>query len=256
MRKIIKLALALTLLSWASTTLAADLRVGVEGAYPPFSTTSQDGELSGFDIDIARALCENLDRKCRFVNQDWNALIPGLLSRKYDAVIASLPISDEYGRRVDFTNKYYQMPVRFVAAKETNLRVSENGLKDKRIGVKLGSVFDKYVTDIYGSVAEIVRYRSQEELYLDLQTGELDATLAERAVVEDTFFRSPTAAKFELVRPDIYGQRWFGKGRGIAVRNSDVSLRRELNRAIRTIRLNGTYKKINAKYFDYDIYGE
>ena len=256
MKNILRTILATALLLWGNALLAEDIRIGVEGAYPPFSTTNPDGSVTGFDIDIANALCTEMGHKCTMVKQDWDGIIPALLARKYDAIVASMSITDARKKRVDFTDKYYQMPVKFVAAKGANVEISKSGLRGKKIGVQRATTFDDYATDKYGSVAEVVRYTSQEEVYLDLQAKRLDVTLAERASVEDGFLDTPAGKPFELVGPDITDQKWFGDGIGIALRKDDDDLRKQLNKAIKKIRRDGTYKKINDKYFSYDIYGK
>lgn len=234
---------------------AADIRIGVEGAYPPFSQVNPDGSLSGFDIDMADALCKEMGHSCTLVKQDWDGIIPALLAKKYDAIIASMSITDERKKVVAFTNKYYQMPVKFVRAKGSQIEVSKEGLKGKKIGVQRGTTFDDYVTDSYSESSTIVRYTSQEEVFLDLQAARVDVTLAERAAVEDGFLRTPAGANFELFGPDITYAKWFGDGIGIALRKEDKQLLREFNTAIKNIRQNGVYKSINDKYFAYDIFG-
>ena len=103
------------------------VRFGVEGAYPPFSWTDASGEIKGFDIDLAHALCQQMTVKCELVAQDWDGMIPALLSRKYDAIIAAMSITDERRKKVDFTEKYAHIPNRFVAAKGTELALTPSG---------------------------------------------------------------------------------------------------------------------------------
>ncbi len=255
MNKILTITMAVAMLFASHTVLAKDLKIGVEGAYPPFSKTNPDGSLSGFDIDMAAALCEEMGYECTLVKQDWDGMIPALLARKFDAIIASMSITEERKKKVDFSTKYYQMPVKFVAPNGSNLQISKAGLKGKKIGVQRATTFDNYATDKYGRSAQIVRYTNQEEVFLDLQAGRIDTTLAERANIEDGFLGTKAGKNFATVGPDITDAKWFGKGIGIALRKQDDDLRKEFNKAIKKLRSNGTYKRINDKYFSYDIYG-
>src|SRR3546814_11487332 len=101
------------------------VRIGVEGAYPPFSEVTPDGKLVGFDIDIANALCEEMKVECELITQDWDGIIPALQARKYDAIIASMPITDERKEKVDFTNQYNTTTAKFVPKKGTGIAIKD-----------------------------------------------------------------------------------------------------------------------------------
>ncbi len=105
------------------------VRFGIEGAYPPFSWTEADGSLKGFDVDMALALCQEMQVECKIVPQDWDGIIPSLLARKYDAIIAAMSITEERKKKVAFTNKYALIPNKFIAKKGTNLTFTPEGLK-------------------------------------------------------------------------------------------------------------------------------
>jgi arginine/ornithine transport system substrate-binding protein len=232
------------------------VRIGVEGAYPPFSYVDQDGNLKGFDIDIAGALCAAMKVECVLVTQDWDGIIPALMARKYDAIIASLSITEERKKKLDFTNKYYNTPVKFVAKKGAGVEISKEGLKGKSVGVQRATIHDKYLTDNYGDVVEIKRYGTQDEAYLDMSAGRVDLLLADSVALSDGFLKTEAGAGFEFVGPDLTDVRWFGEGEGIALRKGEDELREMFNQAIVTIREDGTYQAIQDKYFDFNIYGE
>lgn len=231
------------------------VRFGVEGAYPPFSWTDASGEIKGFDIDLANALCQQMAVKCELVAQDWDGMIPALLSRKYDAIIAAMSITDERRKKVDFTAKYAHIPNRFVAAKGTTLELTPAGMAGKRIGVQRATTHDKYLTDNFGSDVTIVRYGNADEAYLDLKAGRVLALLADASAIDQGVLSKAGGEKFEYVGPALTDRQWFGDGMGIAVRKGDQDLKAKLDEAIKTLRANGKYQEINQKYFKYDVYG-
>ena len=231
------------------------VRFGVEGAYPPFSWTDASGEIKGFDIDLAHALCQQMTVKCELVAQDWDGMIPALLSRKYDAIIAAMSITYERRKKVDFTAKYAHIPNRFVAAKGTTLELTPAGMAGKRIGVQRATTHDKYLTDNFGSDVTIVRYGNADEAYLDLKAGRVLALLADASAIDQGLLSKAGGDKFEYVGPALTDRQWFGDGMGIAVRKGDQDLKAKLDEAIKALRANGKYQEINQKYFKYDIYG-
>ncbi|MET0210947.1 MAG: transporter substrate-binding domain-containing protein, partial [Burkholderiaceae bacterium] len=145
---------------------ARKLRIAVEGAYPPFSEVGPDGKIKGFDIDIANALCAQIKAECTLVQLDFDGMIPALQSRKVDAIVASMSITEERKKQVAFTDKYYNTPQRFVTKAGSGLVVTPAGLKGKKIGVQRTTTHDRYVTETYKQ-SQIVRYAKQDELYLD-----------------------------------------------------------------------------------------
>lgn len=253
MRKFIVAAVAALAWGGVSAAGAETLRIGVEGAYPPFSTITPSGELQGFDIDIANALCAEMGVECELVAQDWDGIIPALLARRYDAIIASMSITEERKQVVDFTNKYYQTPARFAAAEDAQIDF-ESDLAGKRIGVQRATTHDNYITDNYPA-AEIVRYATQEEANLDLVAGRVDMLLADSVTLDQGFLQTDAGAGFAFVGPVLTDARWFGEGAGIAIRKGDTELKEKLNAAIAAIREQGIYDQIQAKYFEFDIYG-
>ena len=250
------LAVALTL---AAGTAAADTKkvaLGTEGAYPPFNWIDENGDLRGFDVEIGDALCAAAKLDCTWVVQDWDGIIPGLLARKYDAVIASMSITEERRKKVDFTAKYYNTPAKFVRKKGADIAISKEGLAGKAVGVQRATIHENFLRDNYGDVIEIKAYATQEEANLDFNAGRVDLLLADSVVLMGGFLATPEGQDAEFVGPDLTDPRWFGEGVGIAVRKGDTALRDALNRAIGTIRADGTYRAINDRYFDFDIYGD
>jgi arginine/ornithine transport system substrate-binding protein len=230
------------------------VRFGIEGAYPPFSWTEADGSLKGFDVDMANALCEEMQVKCKIVPQDWDGIIPSLLARKYDAIIAAMSITEERKKKIDFTGKYALIPNKFIAKKGAGLDF--DNLDGVKIGVQRATTHDKYITDNYGDKVDIVRYGSFDEAYLDLANGRIAAVLGDASALEEGVLNKPGGEAYEFAGPSLTDPKWFGEGMGIAVRKQDKDLTKKLDAAIDALRASGEYQKIAAKYFNYDVYGE
>ncbi len=238
---------------------AGPLKVAIDPTYEPFTFKSADGQPTGFDVDIANALCEQIKRKCEFVEQVWDSMIPGLNAKKYDVIISSMSITDDRLKEVDFTDKYYNTPSRIVLKKGTKFTDAAS-IKGKKIGVLKGSTQEKYALGDLKPAGVIVNsYEAQDQVYLDIKSGRLDGTVADYMEVTGGFLSKPEGAKYELVGPDLKMPQYFGYGAGIALRKGEDKLKGELNEAIKTIRTNGTYKTLNDKYFakyNIDVYGE
>ena len=250
MKKWISAAVAALGLLFAPLAAAEDFRIGVEGAYPPFSAVDESGELVGFDIDIARALCAEMKADCELVQQDWDGIIPALLAKKYDAIIASMSDTEERREQVSFTEHYYKDGAKFVRKEGSGIRVSYSGLAGKKVGVQRGTVTDTFLTAEFEG-ADIKRYDTLENAHLDLSQGRLDLVLADQFVQQDWADKNDG---YETTGHTYTNPKYFGNI-AIAVRKEDNQLRERLNTAILAIRGSGKYKAINDKYFSFDIYG-
>nr|WP_321386034.1 ABC transporter substrate-binding protein [uncultured Vibrio sp.] len=249
-------ALACTAALLSTPLMAKEVRLASDFTYPPFNYKDASGTPVGFDIEIADALCAEAKLECTWVSQGWDSLIPSLLARKSDVIMASMRITDDRKKRVLFTDKYYQTPARFVAKADSNIEISEAGLKDKVIGVQSGTIHDLYVTDKFGSVATIKRYSGQDEVYLDMANGRLDATFGNSDQLSLAFLDKDIGKGHAFVGEAVTDKAYIGEGTALALRKKDKELAEKFNQAIKTIRANGTYDKIAAKYFSFDIYGE
>ncbi|PID64142.1 MAG: nickel transporter [Gammaproteobacteria bacterium] len=232
------------------------LKIGIEGAYPPFSETDKDGKLIGFDVDIAKALCAEMKSNCELKQIDWDGMIPALKGRKIDAIIASMSATPERKKSIDFTDRYYRIPVKLVRKKGAKVEFDEASMKGKTIGVQTSTTFDKHMTDLFGKVATIKRYTSNDEALLDLIAGRVDAVAAESLVLQEGFLKKEKGKNFEFFGPDLVDEKYYGEGIAIGIRQKQDKLKEAMNQAIQAIRANGKYKAINDKYFDIDVYGK
>lgn len=248
-------ALALLLASHAHAV--DSLRIGIEAAYPPFASKTGSGEIVGFDYDIGNALCAQMQVKCQWVEQEFDGLIPSLKVRKIDAILSSLTISEERKKSVDFTNRYYQAAGRIVMKEGADLGPHFSGLAAKRVGVQRAGIHDRFATEILAPIgAQVIRYASLNEAYLDLIAGRLDAVQGNDVAVQIGFLDTPNGKGYAFAGETLRDPKYFGDGVGIAVRKGDRALAERFNQALLAIRENGEYNAIHDHYFKFDIYGE
>jgi lysine-arginine-ornithine-binding protein len=233
---------------------AADLNICVEGAYPPFSEMNVEGKVVGFDIDIANALCGQMGKSCEMVVTDWDGIIPALLEHKCDAIIASMSITEERKQRIDFSTKYYNSPGRFLAKEGAGLTDDAAGLAGKVVGLQRGTIFQDYMDAELPGI-ELKLYGTQDEVYLDLTAGRIDAAFADSIAMSDGFLKTDAGKGYAFFGRDYSEVKYFGEGAGIAVRKGEEDLRDGFSAAISAIRESGEYKAINDSYFEVDIFG-
>ena len=237
-----------------ATGPALALGLCVEGAYPPFSETSADGSIVGFDPDIGQALCKQIGETCTLVKVDWDGIIPALLEKKCDAIVASMSITPERKEVIDFTKKYYQTPARFVAPANTDLTFTPEGLAGKVVGVQRGTIHQAFMEGEFPQTT-LQTYGTQDEMVLDLSSGRLDAVMADSVALDLGFLKTPGGADYAFFGEPYSIPKYHGEGLGIGVRKEDTALRDKLSAAIDAIRASGEYETIQKKYFDYDVYG-
>lgn len=247
--------LAVVLVLASAPAFAADLKICVEGAYPPFSETSPSGELIGFDIDIAKALCDEIGVSCEMAQTEWDGIIPALTEGKCDAIVASMSITEERKQKIDFTARYYQTPAKFIAAEGTKMTDTAEGMKGKIVGVQRGTIHQDFMEGEFPDV-ELKLYGTQDEAYLDLQSGRVDAVMADSIAMDDGFLKTENGKGFAFFGGDYSIPKYHGDGAGIGVRKEDKVLNYALSAAIGAIRANGNYDEIAGKYFEINIYGE
>ena len=223
------------------------LRVGVDPAYPPFSDIDDADRLVGFDIDIALALCARLEVACAFVRQDWEGLIPALRAGRFDAIVSSMSITGKRRELVAFTERYYSSGVRFVARKDSGFDPEDTS--GRIVGAMRATIASDWLEDNRSRFAGIRLYADQGALDRALIEGRVDAVFGD-ALGFWKWLKSPEGAGFAYAG----GTYRLDEGIGIAVRKEDDALRQRLNRAIRAILSDGTYEKINARYFPFSIY--
>jgi polar amino acid transport system substrate-binding protein len=229
-----------------------EIRIGTEGAYPPFNNLNAKKELEGFEIDYMNALCEKMKVKCTWVVQDWDGIIPALLANKYDVIVAGMNATDERRKRVDFTAVYTKIPPAIIAAKtHAGNDISPAALKGKTIATQGSTIHANFLEAFYKG-SDIKLFPTQEEANLALAQGRVDFVLADKLSLEDFLAaKGKDCCKFiaDVPRdPKIHGD-----GVAMAVRKGDTALKDLLSKAIEASLKDGTHEKARAKWFKVPI---
>lgn len=243
----------------AMTTTSAsaeDLKIrwGTSPGYEPFIYKKPDGSLTGFDYEFGEALCKEMKAECTWVEQAWDGIIPALQANNYDAILGSMSITPKRQEVIDFTIPYQRGVTRFVAKEGATFNDARGEMKGVKIGVQAGTTEHDYLKAYYPD-AEIKTYPSQDEVWLDMKAGRVEATVV-GFVLAKKVLESDKGAGLAIFGSEHKDEKIFGPGAGIGVRKDDTDLRDKISAAILALRANGEYQKINANYFDIDIYGE
>lgn len=245
------LSLGTALAATAPASAQQVLRIGTEAAYKPFAYVLPSGALTGFDIDIANALCEQMQVKCKIINQAYDGLIPALLVKKIDAIIASMSITPEREKTIAFAGPYYSAPALFAGPKGKDITISEAGLKGLVVGVQRGTTMADYMAKNLPGV-KVQFYDTLDNSTLDLSSGRVDVVFAD-AVVLDDWLNSPQGARFQPIGEPVYDNATLGPGAGIGLRKADTELKDKFNAALKELIASGKYAEINKRYISTDI---
>lgn len=253
MKKLLSVSLIGLAVAAASSAQARDydhVRIGVDVPYVPMEYRTPEGDLTGFDIDLGNAMCEEIGVTCEWIEQEWDGIIPGLLSRNYDAVMSSMTINDERRQQVLFSDPYITMPSAWFAPSNLDIsEANEESLEGLTIGVQRGTLQDNYVTDNYSSVADISRYSTADDMVLDLDAQRLDIVFLDFPIGQSTLVENEDG-DYTIVGEQISEPKeYFGDGFGIAFRQRDEALAEKFNEALATLKEDGTYDEIHARYF-------
>ena len=227
----------------ATATAAETIRFASSATYPPFESMDSNNQIVGFDMDLAKALCKQMQATCTFTNQAFDSLIPALKFKRYDAVISGMDITPERQKQVTFTQPYYANSAIIIADKGKYKTFAD--MKGLRVGMENGTTHQKYLQDKHPEI-KTVAYDSYQNAILDLKSGRLDGVFGDTAVVNEWLKNNPNLA---AVGDHVTDTQYFGTGLGIAVRPENTALLAQLNKALDDIKANGTYKKINDQWF-------
>ncbi|KUP94008.1 transporter substrate-binding domain-containing protein [Tritonibacter horizontis] len=247
-------ATATAALLLTSGLATADVKVGIAAEpYPPFAEKAADGSWQGWEVEMIGAICTAMEEECEIVPIAWDGIIPALLSKKMDIIMASMSITEERMKTISFSDKYYNTPAVLVAPKSMDLSGDPASLDGKYVGVQVSTTHANYVDAHFAETAEVKSYNTFDEHNQDLVAGRVDAVVGDSLAFQD-FLGSDAGQDFEI-KAELTDVAIFGPGVGGGIRKEDTELREKMNAAIQKIRDDGTYDAISEKYFDFDIYG-
>ena len=275
MKKFILSMMAISLLSLATLANARTIKIGTEGAYPPWNNLNTAGELEGAEIDFGNEACKRMGVECEWVTQDWDGIIPALLNGKYDIIIAGMSITEERKEKVNFTNGYMTDGARFAVLKGSGLenmtvagmdKVNLNGaggkeqaaigqlnaaMEGKTVCVQSATIHQNYIEKHMAGVVDIKLYQSVDDTNLDLIAGRCDAILADVGSTID-YMATDVGANVAFTGPTFSGGV-FGDGVGGAVRKEDFFILDMWNSAIAEMIADGSLSEITKEWFGRDI---
>ena len=234
------------------TPPAFKITVATEGAYPPFNYLDRKGIPAGFEMELAQEACQRIKAECEFAAFKWDDLIPGLIDKKFDVIMSSLEVTSERRKRLGMSRRYYLSPGAFIAAKGAPFDGPPSLLRNKRIGVQRDSTHADWADKSFRRSAQLKRYNTLAEALQALANDEVDAVFGDKTQLW-LWSQKQEGKCCELVGQDIKDNQTLGIGVAAGLRKEDAKLRDALNKAFGEMMTDGTYKKINEKYFPFAL---
>lgn len=229
------------------------LRIGTEGTYRPMSFYDSAGKLTGFEVELVQAICAELKAECEFVITDIDSMAASLDEGRIDAMASGVRITPKRKKVVDFSDKYYTPSARFVTCRHKDLKeVSPQDVKGFKIGTQSNTSNSDYLSTNYADAASLQFYKTMDEAYLDLTNGRLDAVMSNAFVGYD-FLQSERGKDCAYIGAPVTDPAYFGDGVGMAIKKGNADLAKTLNEGIKAVQADGTYDKLNAKYWPFSV---
>ena len=274
-KKFILTLIAVSMLSITTMSNAKTIKIGTEGAYPPWNNLNSAGELEGAAIDFGNEACKRMGVDCEWVPQEWDGIIPALINGKYDIIIAGMSITEERKEKVNFTNGYMTDGARFAVLKGSgleNLKISGMdkvnlnnaggkeqaaigqliaAMNDKTVCVQSATIHQNFLEKHMSGAVKVKLYQSVDDTNLDLIAGRCDAILADVGSTID-YMATDVGANVSFTGPTFSGGV-FGDGVGGAVRKADTDILEMWNKVIAEMTADGSLSEITKKWFGRDI---
>ena len=254
------LAIGVLAMGSAFTASAETLRVGMECTYAPFNYRTADGELAGYDVDVAKGVAEIIGADFEYVCQEWDGMIPALLANKFDLIIASMSITEKRMKKIDFSGPYRFSTGQIVGAKKTKVNLFDGSdmpiaanFKGVRVGLERATTYANWFEEKLPD-ADVVLYDSSEALYLDLQNGRVDVIMTNPMKAHLKFLSKPDGAGFEFKGPVVDEEKYFGIGVGIGLRQGQPELKERLNGALKQLINSGQLESYAKKIFPFKLH--
>ena len=267
-----KFSLGLLITLFLTISANADkIRIGTEGAYPPWNSKDASGKLIGFEVELAWTLCRYIGQQCEMVEQDWDGMIPGLIIKKFDVIMAGMSITDERLKTINFSQGYADEVASLAVMKGSSLEGMDTpaginlskpnsaakkalktitaALAGKTVCVQTATIHQNFLDSGDVGKVNVRTYKTQDEVNLDLTSGRCDAALA--AAVAFSNYAEKSGKPVVLVGPTFSGGA-FGNGVGVGIRKDDTELLKAFNSAINKARKNGDIIRIATKWFGFD----
>ena len=276
MKSLIKGVVAGLALSVALSGIASaqTIRMGTEGAYPPYNFINDSGQVDGFERELGDELCKRAGLTCEWVTNEWDSIIPNLVSGNYDTIIAGMSITAERMEQINFSRGYFNDPARIavlsdsdIAGLETVERLTlddidadeqatidklREALAGKTVGAQTATTHENFINEYLADVAGAVRaYQTQDDLNLDLQLGRIDAAFADNGAFA-AFMETDDGSRVVFTGPKMLGGV-YGAGVGVGLRKENEDLMAMFNKAIEEATADGTTKRISEEWFGFDL---
>lgn len=253
-------AITLAACAFSVSVQAETLRVGMECTYAPFNYRTSDGQLAGYDVDVAKGVAGIIGADVEFVCQKWDGMIPALLANKFDLIVASMSITEKRREKIDFSGPYRISVGRLVGKKDGNFKmfnadgsVNADGFKGVKVGLGRATTYENWFIAKVPD-AEVLLYDNTEAMYLDLINGRTDVIMTNPMKAYLKFLSKEDGAGFEFVSPAIDEVEYFGIGVGIGLRKGNDALLARINAALKQLTDDGSLEKYALKIFPFAIH--